>query len=41
MKKEKKDNKGFARAIALTLVAAAIVQMVSVAFVKPDQGKKS
>ncbi len=30
-----KDKKGIQRAIALGLVLAAVVQMVSVAFVKP------
>lgn len=33
----KKDGKGFARAIALTLVAAAVFQMLSAAFVKTDK----
>jgi len=32
-----KQKKGAQRVIALALVAAAIVQMVSVAFVKPDR----
>ena len=33
----KSEKKGFARVVALTLVAAAIFQMVSVAFVKTDK----
>ena len=34
---KKKKKKGFQRAVALTLVAAAITQMVSLAFKKPEQ----
>ena len=34
---EKSRRKGFQRAVALILVAAAVIQMVSAAFVKPDK----
>lgn len=33
------QNKTFQRAVALILTAAAVVQMVSVAFAKPGQRK--
>lgn len=36
MSMHKKKKKGVQRAIALTLVAAAIVQMASLAFAKPQ-----
>lgn len=36
MSKTPQKKKGVQRAIALTLVAAAIVQMVSLAFAKPQ-----
>ena len=34
---EQKRKKGFQRTVALALVAAAILQIVSVAFVKPNK----
>ena len=34
-----REKKGLRRVIALGLVAAAVLQMVSVAFVKPDKKK--
>ena len=33
------ENKGFRRAVALLLTAAAVVQMAAVAFVKLDKRK--
>ena len=33
------EKKGFQRAVALVLVAAALIQMVSVAFAKPGDKK--
>ena len=37
MEPQDKKKKGAQRAVALALVAAAVLQMISVAFVKPDR----
>ena len=37
MARKTKKRKGFQRAVALALVVAAIVQMVSLAFKKPER----